>query len=95
MPQRTTKYPPKTLVNLQPVQVFAATFVDGNQYSDTRLVAMIGDNIHFLHPEGVDNKIKQPASWLKEKIREMSSSREKLTQEIEIPESDIAALPVG
>ena len=95
MPQRTSKYPPKTLVNLQPVQVFAATFVDGNQYPDTRLVAMIGGNIHFLHPEGVDSKIRQPATWLKDKIRAAASPTASSTQDVEVPESDVAALPVG
>jgi hypothetical protein len=95
MPQRTTKYPPKTLVNLQPVQVFAATFVDGQQYSDTRLVAMIGENIHFLHPEGVDSKIRQPAAWLKEKIREQAPSVA-AQETVEIPQdADISALPTG
>lgn len=95
MPQRTSKYPPKTLVALQKVEVFAATFVDGQQYSDTRLVAKIGDNIHFLHPEGVDNKVKQPAKWLKEKIIEQAPTVNQPEENIEIPESDVSALPTG
>lgn len=95
MPQRTTKYPPKTLVSLQPVQVFAATFVDGQQYSDTRLVAKIGEHIHFLHPEGVDSKIRQPASWLKEKIREQAPAVA-AQEPVEIPQdADVSALPTG
>lgn len=94
MPQRTTKYPPKTLVNLQQVEVFAATFVDGQQYSDTRLVALIGDNIHFLHPEGVDSKIRQPSSWLKDQIREMAQ-RKCSNEEVEIPKDDLSVLPTG
>ena len=69
MPSRTSKYPPKTLVNLQEVKIFAATFVDGQQIADTRFVAIVGDSIHFLHPEGVDTKIRQPAGWLKEAIK--------------------------
>jgi hypothetical protein len=94
MPQRTTKYPPKTLVNLQRVEVFAATFVDGQQYSDTRLVARIGDHIHFLHPEGVDSKIKQPAKWLKEEIMKQAPTQP--PQDVEIPEdADVTALPTG
>jgi hypothetical protein len=96
MPQRTSKYPPKTLVNLQEVKVFAATFVDGQQYSDTRLVAVIGDNIHFLHPEGVDSKIRQPASWLKDKVREMAPAASAAQEPVEIPEDDnLSALPTG
>jgi hypothetical protein len=97
MPQRTSKYPPKTLVNLQEVRVFAATFVDGSQYSDTRLVAMIGDNIHFLHPEGVDSKIRQPAKWLKDQVRKQLSPPVPVEPEpVEVPEdSDISELPTG
>ena len=94
MPQRTSKYPPKTLVKLQPVQVFAATFVDGQQYSDTRLVAKIGDNIHFLHPEGVDSKVRQPAGWLKDAIMAKASAA---AQEgpVEVPEDGVTELPMG
>jgi len=95
MPQRTSKYPPKTLVNLQPVQVFAATFVDGQQYSDTRLVAKIGENIHFLHPEGVDSKIRQPAGWLKDEIQKQAPAATSADPVIEIPEDDVSALPTG
>jgi hypothetical protein len=94
MTQRTSKYPPKTLVNLTKVEVFAATFVDGSQVSDTRLVAKIGNNIHFLHPEGVDNKIKQLASWLRDavlaKVGSLSSSGP-----IDIPDNDVSNLPMG
>lgn len=70
MAQRTSKYPPKTLVNLQKVEIFAATYVDGQQYSDTRLVAKIGKNLHFLHPEGTDAKLRQPAGWLIKAVME-------------------------
>ena len=70
MPQRTSKYPPKTLVNLQEVQVFAATFVDGQQFSDTRLVMKVGEGLHFLHPEGTDGKLRQPSGWLSKAIKE-------------------------
>jgi len=94
MRQRMTKYPPKTLVKLQPVQVFAATFVDGQQYGDTRLVALIGDNIHFLHPEGVDSKIKQPAGWLLKQIRD-SVERQTPGESVEVPSDDLSVLPTG
>jgi hypothetical protein len=77
------------------VEVFAATFVDGQQYSDTRLVAKIGDNIHFLHPEGVDSKVRQPASWLKDQIREKTENAGPTEETVEIPEDDVSALPVG
>lgn len=94
MPQRTSKYPPKTLVKLQQVQVFAATFVDGQQFSDTRLVAKIGDNIHFLHPEGVDSKVRQPAGWLKDAIVAKAPAA---VQEgpVDVPEDNVTELPMG
>jgi hypothetical protein len=97
MPQRTNKYPPKTLVRLQPVQVFAATFVDGDSYSDTRFVVKIGNNVHFLHPEGVDAKIRQPAGWLKEAVlKEAKSVSQLIDQESEeIPDSEMEELPSG
>lgn len=95
MPQRTSKYPPKTLVSLTKVEVFAATFVDGQQYSDTRLVAKIGDAIHFLHPEGVDNKVKQPASWLKEAIISKAPAASNPNAPVEVPDDNVSALPVG
>ena len=90
MPQRTAKYPPKTLVNLQEVQIFAATYVDGQQFSDTRLVAKIGDRLHFLHPEGTDAKLRQPAGWLiqaiKDKIGPETAKPSSLPQdEVELP----------
>lgn len=66
--QRTAKFPPKTLVKLSPVQVYTATFVDGEQFHDTRFVAVVGDRVYFLHPEGVDSKIKGIANWLRDKI---------------------------
>jgi hypothetical protein len=95
MPQRTSKYPPKTLVRLQPVEIFAATFVDGDSYSDTRFVAKVGNNVHFLHPEGVDSKIRQPAGWLREKVlEELKSLADNITEE-EIPEDEVGELPAG
>ena len=95
MPRRTNKYPPKTLVSLTKVDVYAATFVDGQQFSDTRLVAKIGDNIHFLHPEGVDAKIRQPAGWLKEKVLEMALAVDAPDESIEVPRDDVSMLPTG
>ena len=95
MPQRTSKYPPRTLVNLTEVKVYAATFVDGQQYSDTRLVAKIGDNIHFLHPEGVDSKIRQPAGWLKEAILAKAPAASAPDTPVEVPEDNVSGLPMG
>lgn len=95
MSQRTSKYPPKTLVNLTKVEVFAATFVDGQQFSDTRLVAKIGDELHFLHPEGVDSKVRQPAGWLKDQIRERAPSASASDKDVTIPEDNVASLPTG
>jgi hypothetical protein len=92
MPSRTSKYPPKTLVKLQEVKVFAATFVDGEQIADTRFVAVIGDNIHYLHPEGVDSKIRQPAGWLKEAIRRKAMPPE--LKDVEVPEDVVEDLPM-
>lgn len=87
MPQRTSKYPPNTLVNLQPVQVFAATFVDGQQFSDTRLVMKVGENLHFLHPEGIDSKLRQPAGWLSKAIKERTG--EAAERAPELPSDDV------
>jgi len=95
MAQRTSKYPPKTLVNLTEVKVYAATFVDGGSVSDTRLVAKIGEHLHFLHPEGVDSKIKQPAGWLKEAISSKISQRNGNSDQASVPEDKVSDLPVG
>ena len=95
MLKKTSKYPPKTLVKLQPVHIYAATFVDGEQSSDTRLIAKMGDNVHFLHPEGVDNKVRQPAKWLREQVIIQSGSIESNTP-VEVPaDDDVSALPTG
>lgn len=94
MPQKTSKYPPKTLVNLVKVDVYAASFVDGQQYSDTRLVAKIGDNIHFLHPEGVDSKIRQPAGWLKAAIAKQAGAQED-KPEVVVPQDHVEIIPMG
>ena len=95
MTQRTSKYPPKTLVSLTEVRVFAATFVDGQQHSDTRLVAKIGDNVHFLHPEGVDSKIKQPALWLKQEIAKQLAMCNSECGSVEVPQDNVEDLPMG
>ena len=89
MPTRTTKYPPNTLVNLQKVDVYAATYVDGQQVADTRFVAVVGDNIHFLHPEGVDSKIRQPAGWVKDAIRNRLPK-----EEVTVPDDAVSDLPM-
>ena len=86
MSQRTSKHPPKSVVSVRPVSIFAVTYVDGESYADTRFVAKVGDNIHFLHPEGVDNKIKQPASWLKDKLREIIPT---VSEVVEVPENEV------
>lgn len=92
---RTNKFPPKTLVNLQKVEVFAATFVDGAQKSDTRFVAVMGDNIHFLHVDGVDTKLRQPAGWLKDQIRDQAPGASS-DGPVEIPDGvDASSLPTG
>lgn len=95
MPQRTNKYPPKTLIALTKVEVFAATFADGQQYTDTRLVAKIGNNIHFLHPEGVDSKVRQPAGWLKDAIMARAPSASSPDAPVEVPEDTVTELPMG
>lgn len=74
MPTKTHKFPPKTLLSIQPAEIYAASYVDGNQEADTRLVVKIGPNFHFLHQEGVDSKLRQPASWLQKAIAEKLSS---------------------
>jgi hypothetical protein len=69
MSQRTTKFPPRTLVNLEPVKVFTATYVDGEQVHDTRLVVVHGGHVHFLHPLPKDDaSLRPPAGWLKDAI---------------------------
>jgi hypothetical protein len=69
MSQRTTKYPPRTLVDLKPAQLFTATYVDGEQVHDTRLVVVHGGHVHFLHPLPKDDaSLRPPAGWLKDAI---------------------------
>lgn len=65
---RTNKYPPNSVVRVSPAELFAVTYVDGNSRPDTRLVVKIGDNIHFLHVEGVDSRLKQPGKFIKDGI---------------------------
>jgi hypothetical protein len=90
---KTNKYPPKTLVNLQEVKVFAATYVDGSQNSDTRFVAVMGDSIHFLHVDGTDSKLRQPSEWLKKQIREQVPAA-LANGPVEIPDGiDASSLP--
>lgn len=92
--QRTNKHPPNTLVNLTQVQVYAATFVDGEGYADTRFVAVMSDGrIHMLHPEGMDDKIKQTAGWLKDQIRQQAPSPDQ-SGPAEVPESRVD-VPMG
>lgn len=87
MPTKTHKFPPKTLLSLQPAQIYAASYVDGNQEADTRLVVKIGPNFHFLHQEGVDSKLRQPAGWLQKAIAEkFSASSEPVTS---LPEESV------
>lgn len=86
MGQKTSKYPPKTLVNLQKVELFSATYVDGLQNADTRLVMKIGPNFWFLHPAGVDSKLKRAASWLTDAIKERTGSVEKPP---ELPQEEV------
>ena len=94
MQRRTSKYPPKTLVGLQKVELFAATYVDGQQYSDTRLVLKAGNNFHFLHPEGVDSKLRPPAGWLiqaiKEKLGPVSDTPIEPPEEVDLPEDAVS-----
>jgi len=101
MPKRTQKYPPETLVNLRPVRVFTATFVDGEQYSDTRFVAVVGEGedeqIFFLHPEKVDSKIRQPARWLKAAISGEAGTLKAESSgggDVEVPENNVP-VPMG
>ncbi|MFW9801120.1 MAG: hypothetical protein ACFFFC_00585 [Candidatus Thorarchaeota archaeon] len=87
MAQRTNRYPPKTLVKLQEVKIFAATYVDGKSYADTRFVAKIGDNYHFLHPEGVDSKLKRLAGWLLNAIKEKLNTTD--SKPLDLPQDEV------
>jgi len=81
------------LVQLSPVQVFAASYVDGEGYADTRYVAVMPDGrIHWIHMEGVDEKIRQPAGWLKEQITAQVPSIPRAP--VSIPESKVD-VPIG
>lgn len=88
---KTSQYPPKSLVKLTETKVYAVTFVDGNHNIDTRLVAVIGGNVHFLHQEGVDATLRQPAQWLKDKI--LAETGTVITKAV--PTDDVSALPIG
>lgn len=89
MATRTAKFPPKTLVSLRPVQVFAATYVDGQQLSDTRMVAVLDDQVYFLHPSAKDDaSLKPPAGWLKQKILEEAGTDKKVNPE-DLPKDNV------
>lgn len=64
-----SKYPAKTVVGVSRVEVFTATFSNARGEGTTRLF-MLDDkqNMFFLHPEGVDDKLRQPAGWLKDEL---------------------------
>lgn len=69
MPTRDVNATPKTVTKVQKVEVFAVSYVDGNQMADTRFVArMESGRLMMLHPEGVDDKLRPPAGWLKDGI---------------------------
>jgi len=70
MPNRTSKYPPKTVVNVAQCEIFAVTFVDGESIPDTRLVVKHGDSYHFLHDEKTDHSLRPPAGWLIKALQE-------------------------
>jgi hypothetical protein len=97
--ERTSKHPPKTLVALHRAEIFLATYVDGQQYSDSRLVVRVGNNLHYLHPEisrdgrGVDSQLKPPAGWLKDQIFEEMGKLPMADDSI--PDDEVAALPKG
>lgn len=68
MPQQS-RFPAKTLIRLRDVKIMTATFTDAKRTEDTRLVLVDEEGrVFFLHPEGMDAKLKQPADWLKEAI---------------------------
>ena len=93
MGQRTSKYPPKTLVSLRPAQIFAVTYVDGEQMADTRLVLVAGGNVHFLHPSPKDDaSLRPPAGWLKDQILAQAGTPEEIKPE-DVP-TDNVALPM-
>ena len=85
MPRKTTKYAPKTIQHIHPVEVFMVSFVDGNQDSDTRLVMKAGNQIWFLHPDGVDGKLRRPAKWFKDVLMSKLGQDSLGVPEIPIP----------
>lgn len=98
--ERTSKHPPKTLVNLQRAELFLASYVDGQQFGDSRLVVKVGNNLHYLHPEisrdgrGVDAQLKPPAGWLRDQIFESIGNLSNET-DTDIPDDEVGALPKG
>lgn len=90
MPTRDPNATPKSVTKIQKVEVFAVSYVDGNQMADTRFVArMESGRLMMLHPEGVDDKLRPPAGWLREQMERQLG----LVPKPEIPEDGVNNLP--
>jgi hypothetical protein len=90
MPTRDLNATPKTVTKVQKVEVFAVSYVDGNQMADTRFVARLeGGRVMMLHPEGVDDKLRPPAGWLRDQVERLIGTAPKP----EIPEDKVKDLP--
>ena len=72
---------PRTLIAASPVSLIVATYVDNNQIQDTRLIARLDNgSMYFLHEDGVDARLRQVSTWLREKIEA------ELAEELSTPE---------
>lgn len=90
MPQRDLNATPKTVTKIQKVEVFAVSYVDGNQMADTRFLARLeGGRMIMLHPEGVDDKLRPPAGWVKEQVERFIG----VAPKPEVPEDGVQDLP--
>jgi hypothetical protein len=90
MPQRNLNATPKTITKIQKVEVFAVSYVDGNQMEDTRFLArMDTGRLIMLHPEGVDDKLRPPAGWLRSEFERQMGT----VAGPEIPEDQVQNLP--
>jgi len=90
MPVRDLNATPKTMTKIQKVEVFAVSYVDGNQMSDTRFLArMEGGRMIMLHPEGVDDKLRPPAGWLRAQVENAIG----VSPKPEVPEDGVKDLP--
>jgi len=90
---RRSEHSPLTVQSVVPVKLLLTTYTDGAGKSETRLLMEFDNHLHFLHEEGVESKLRQPAGWLrKEVMRVLEDNKRKEREALGGSETD---RPIG